>query len=188
MGVATVAVYSDADRDALHVREADTAVALGGTASADSYLRVDKLIDAARASGADAVHPGYGFLSENADFAQSRHRRRPQPGSAPPPAAIHALGQQVRGQGGGAAAGCAGADPATSDADQSEATFAAEALRIGYPVMVKAVAGGGGRGMRLVHSAEQLPAALQSARSEALGRFRQWRPADRTCAAQPAPR
>lgn len=169
MGIATVAVFSDADRGALHVREADAAVALGGTASADSYLRIDKLIDAARRSGADAVHPGYGFLSENADFAQALI----DAGLiwvGPPPAAIHALGSKSAAK---AVALQQGVPvlPGYFGADQSEATFVVEAQRIGYPVMVKAVAGGGGRGMRLVHSAEQLAAALQSARSEALAGF-----------------
>ncbi|MGI9217742.1 MAG: biotin carboxylase N-terminal domain-containing protein [Hydrogenophaga sp.] len=169
MGIATVAVFSDADRDALHVREADTAVALGGTASADSYLRADKLIAAARASGADAVHPGYGFLSENADFAQAVIDAG-LTWVGPPPAAIHALGSKSAAK---AVALRQGVPvlPGYFGADQSEATFAAEAQRIGYPVMVKAVAGGGGRGMRLVHSADQLPAALHSARSEALAGF-----------------
>ncbi|MFZ2825854.1 acetyl-CoA carboxylase biotin carboxylase subunit, partial [Hydrogenophaga sp.] len=169
MGIATVAVYSDADRDALHVREATTAVALGGTASADSYLRVDKLIAAARASGADAVHPGYGFLSENAHFAQAVI----DAGLiwvGPPPAAIHALGSKSAAK---ALALRQGVPvlPGYFGADQSDATFAAEAQRIGFPLMVKAVAGGGGRGMRLVHSAEQLLPALRSARSEALSGF-----------------
>ena len=169
MGVATVAVYSDADRDALHVREADTAVALGGTASADSYLRVDKLIDAARASGADAVHPGYGFLSENADFAQAVIDAG-LTWVGPLPAAIRALGSKSAAKAVALAQGVP-VLPGYFGDDQRDGTFAAEAQRIGYPVMVKAVAGGGGRGMRLVHSAEQLPAALQSARSEALAGF-----------------
>ena len=169
MGIATVAVYSDAYRGALHVREADTAVALGGTASADSYLRTDKLIAAARASGADAVHPGYGFLSENADFAQAVIDAD-LTWVGPPPAAIRALGSKSAAK---AVALRQGVPvlPGYFGADQSDATFAAEAQRIGYPVMVKAVAGGGGRGMRLVHSADQLPAALQSARSEAQAGF-----------------
>ncbi len=169
MGIATVAVCSDADRDALHAREADVAVALGGTASADSYLRIDKLIAAARASGADAVHPGYGFLSENAHFAQAVIDAG-LTWVGPPPAAIHALGSKSAAK---AVALRQGVPvlPGYFGADQAEATFAAEAQRIGYPVMVKAVAGGGGRGMRLVHSADQLPAALKSARSEAQAGF-----------------
>lgn len=169
LGIATVAVCSDADRGALHVREADAAVALGGTASADSYLRVDKLIDAARQSGADAVHPGYGFLSENAGFAQAVVDAG-LTWVGPPPAAIHALGSKSAAKAVALAQGVP-VLPGYFGDDQRDETFAAEAQRIGYPLMVKAVAGGGGRGMRLVHSAEQLPAALQSARSEALAGF-----------------
>ena len=169
MGIATVAVFSDADRDALHVREADAAVALGGTASADSYLRIDKLIDAARRSGADAVHPGYGFLSENADFAQAVIDAG-LTWVGPPPAAIRALGSKSAAK---AVALQQGVPvlPGYFGDDQRDDTFMAEAQRIGFPVMVKAVAGGGGRGMRLVQDADQLPAALQSARSEALAGF-----------------
>jgi geranyl-CoA carboxylase alpha subunit len=169
LGLSTVAVHSDPDRDAMHVREADAAVALGGSASADSYLHIDKLIGAAHRSGADAVHPGYGFLSENADFAQTVI----DAGLiwvGPPPTAIRALGSKSAAK---AVALQQGVPvlPGYFGDDQSDATFAAEAQRIGFPLMVKAVAGGGGRGMRLVHGAEQLPAALQSARSEALAGF-----------------
>jgi 3-methylcrotonyl-CoA carboxylase alpha subunit/geranyl-CoA carboxylase alpha subunit len=169
MGIATVAVYSDADRNAMHVREADAAVALGGTASADSYLRIDKLISAAQASGADAVHPGYGFLSENAGFAQAVIDAG-LTWVGPPPAAIRALGSKSAAK---ALALQHGVPvlPGYFGDDQSDATFIVEAQRIGYPVMVKAVSGGGGRGMRLVHSADQLPIALHSARSEALAGF-----------------
>ncbi|MCZ8257948.1 MAG: biotin/lipoyl-binding protein [Polaromonas sp.] len=169
MGMRTVAVYSDADADALHVREADCAVALGGVSSADSYLRIDKLIAAAQASGADAVHPGYGFLSENAAFAEAVIAAG-LTWVGPPPAAIRQLGsksaakQLASAQGVPCLAGYQGHD-------QSDARFETEAGRIGYPVMVKAVAGGGGRGMRLVLVAAQLPVALQSARSEALSAF-----------------
>jgi geranyl-CoA carboxylase alpha subunit len=169
MGIATVAVCSDPDRQALHAREADVVVALGGTRSAESYLRIDKLIEAARSSGADAVHPGYGFLSENADFAQAVI----DAGLiwvGPPPAAIRALGSKSAAK---AVALRQGVPvlPGYFGDDQRDATFVAEAARVGYPVMVKAVAGGGGRGMRLVHNADQLPAALHSARSEALASF-----------------
>jgi geranyl-CoA carboxylase alpha subunit len=169
MGLSTVAVYSDVDRDTLHVREADAAVALGGTASADSYLRIDKLIAAARASGADAVHPGYGFLSENADFAQAVIDAG-LTWVGPPPAAIRGLGSKSAAK---AVALRQGVPvlPGYFGDDQRDDTFAAEAQRIGFPVMVKAVAGGGGRGMRLVHSADQLPAALKGARSEAQAGF-----------------
>ena len=169
MGMATVAVYSDADAKALHAQEATAAFALQGTASADTYLRIDKLIAAAKATGADAVHPGYGFLSENADFAQAVI----DAGLiwvGPPPKAIRALGSKSSAKELAAARGvpCL---PGYQGDDQSGERFATEAQRIGFPVMVKAAAGGGGRGMRLVAQAAQLAAAVQSARSEALSVF-----------------
>ncbi|MEY3610580.1 MAG: Acetyl-/propionyl-coenzyme carboxylase alpha chain [Pseudomonadota bacterium] len=169
MGIQTVAVYSDADRDALHVHEADTAVALGGTLSADSYLRIDKLLAAAQATRADAVHPGYGFLSENAEFAQAVIDAG-LTWVGPPPAAIRALGSKSAAK---ALAMNHGVPclPGYFGADQSDATFTAHAQRLGLPLMVKAVAGGGGRGMRLVTDMAQLLPALQSARSEALAGF-----------------
>ncbi len=169
MGISTVAVYSDADRNALHVREATTAVALGGTASADSYLRIDKLIAAALTSGADAVHPGYGFLSENADFAQAVLDAG-LVWVGPPPAAIRALGSKRAAKQLALAHGVP-VLPGYQGDDQRDERFVQEAAAIGYPVMVKASAGGGGRGMRLVHEAAQLPAALASARSEAVAAF-----------------
>ena len=169
MGIETVAVYSEPDADALHVREATAAFALGGRTSAESYLRVDRLLEAARATGADAVHPGYGFLSEDARFAQAVQDAG-LTWIGPPPAAIRALGSKSA-----AKALAAQHDvpclPGYAGDDQSEARFATEAARIGCPLMVKAVAGGGGRGMRLVEDAAQLPAALASARSEALAGF-----------------
>ncbi|MCU0925912.1 MAG: biotin/lipoyl-binding protein [Hydrogenophaga sp.] len=169
MGIATVAVCSEPDRHALHVHEADAVVPLGGYSSAESYLRIDKLIDAARNSGADAVHPGYGFLSENADFAQAVIDAG-LVWVGPPPVAIRALGSKSAAK---AVALRQGVPvlPGYFGEDQRDATFLAEAARIGFPVMVKAVAGGGGRGMRLVHDADRLPAALHSARSEALASF-----------------
>ncbi len=169
MGIQTVAVFSVPDANALHVREATTAFALGGTSSADSYLRVDRLLEAARATGADAVHPGYGFLSENADFAQAVIDAG-LTWVGPPPAAIHALGSKSAAK---ALAETQGVPclPGYFGSDQREDTFVAEANRIGFPLMVKAVAGGGGRGMRLVTDAAQLLPALQSARSEALAGF-----------------
>ena len=173
MGIETVAVYSDADVQALHVREATCAVALGGNTSAESYLRIDKLIAAARAAGADAVHPGYGFLSENADFAQAVV----DAGLiwvGPSAAAIHALGNKSRAKELALSRGvpCLPGYNGSMDADgQSDERFAIEAKRIGYPLMVKATAGGGGRGMRLVLEDSALVAALHSARSEALSAF-----------------
>jgi geranyl-CoA carboxylase alpha subunit len=173
IGIETVAVYSEADADAMHVREATCAVALGGNTSAESYLRIDKLIAAARAAGADAVHPGYGFLSENADFAQEVV----DAGLiwvGPPAAAIQALGNKSRAKDLALSRGvpCLPGYNGSADADgQSDQRFALEAKRIGYPLMVKATAGGGGRGMRLVMEESNLMSALHSARSEAQSAF-----------------
>ncbi|MES2841297.1 MAG: biotin carboxylase N-terminal domain-containing protein [Pseudomonadota bacterium] len=169
MGIETVAVFSEPDADALHVREATSAFALGGTTSAESYLRVDRLLDAALATNADAVHPGYGFLSENADFAQAVIDAG-LTWVGPPPAAIRALGSKSAAKALAVAQGvpCL---PGYFGEDQREKTFVDEAQRVGFPLMVKAVAGGGGRGMRLVHSADQLLPALKGARSEALAGF-----------------
>jgi 3-methylcrotonyl-CoA carboxylase alpha subunit/geranyl-CoA carboxylase alpha subunit len=169
MGIATVAVFSDADAQALHVKEASTSFALGGNASADTYLRIDKLIDAARAAGADSVHPGYGFLSENADFAHAVIDAG-LTWVGPPPQAIRALGSKsaIKRRAHEAGVPCL---PSHAGEDQSLRRFIDEAEHIGYPVMVKAAAGGGGRGMRLVHRASDLPAALDSAASEAKSAF-----------------
>jgi geranyl-CoA carboxylase alpha subunit len=169
MGIATVAVHSDADATALHVSQADASFALGGLSAADSYLRIDRLIEAARATGADAVHPGYGFLSENADFAQAVVDAG-LTWVGPPAAAIRALGSKSA-----IKQRAAQLDiptlPSYAGDDQSLNRFAQEAARIGFPVMVKAAAGGGGRGMRLVMQASELAAALRSARSEAESAF-----------------
>jgi len=169
MGIGTVAVYSDADAQALHVQEATVAHALQGNASADTYLRIDKLLAAAAATGADAVHPGYGFLSENADFAQAVI----DAGLiwvGPPPAAIRQLGSKSAAKAIALARGvpCL---PGYHGEDQSDARLAAEAQRIGLPLMVKAAAGGGGRGMRLVTDMAPFAAAVHSARSEAQSAF-----------------
>jgi geranyl-CoA carboxylase alpha subunit len=169
LGLRTVAVYSDADRDAPHVRACDDAVAIGGARPADSYLRIDKLIEAARAAGADAVHPGYGFLAENAAFAQAVI----DAGLVfvgPPPAAIAAMGDKAAARQRAQALGVP-VLPGYEGEAQDDDTFAREAARIGYPVMVKAAAGGGGRGMRLVQEPAQLSAALAQARSEARAAF-----------------
>ena len=169
LGMQTVAVYSDADREALHVREATLSYALGGRASAETYLRIDKLIEAARAAKADAVHPGYGFLSENADFAQAVIDAG-LVWVGPPPAAIRALGSKSSAKAIAQARGvpCL---PGYFGSDQSDGRFLQEARRIGFPVMVKAAAGGGGRGMRLVPGESQLLEALHGARSEATSSF-----------------
>ena len=169
LGMDTVAVHSDADAGALHVREAGHAVALPGDRPADTYLNIGRLLEAARASGADAVHPGYGFLSENPDFAQAVIDAG-LTWVGPPPEAIRALGSKSAAK---ALAQRHGVPvlPGFFGADQRDDTLAAEAARIGYPVMVKAAAGGGGRGMRLVHEPGQLLAALHSARAEAMAGF-----------------
>lgn len=169
MGIETVAVYSDADVNARHVHEATRSCALGGLASADSYLRIDKIVAAARASGADAVHPGYGFLSENADFAQAVIDAG-LTWVGPPPAAIRALGSKSASKALALARGipCLGG---YFGPDQSDERLLVEARSIGFPVMVKAAAGGGGRGMRLVLEAGELLAAVRSARSEAESAF-----------------
>lgn len=169
LGIETVAVYSQADAQALHVREATLAQAIGGEASADSYLRIDKLLSAARSSGADAVHPGYGFLSENADFAQAVEDAG-LTWIGPPAAAIRALGSKSRARQLAQARGipCL---PGYEGEDQSDERLLAAARELGFPLMVKAAAGGGGRGMRLVVEEAQLLAAVRSARSEAESSF-----------------
>jgi geranyl-CoA carboxylase alpha subunit len=169
LGIETVAVYSEPDAGALHVQEATAAYAIGGKASADSYLRIDKLISAAKASGADAVHPGYGFLSENPEFAQAVEDAG-LTWIGPPAGAIRTLGNKSRAKELAQARGipCL---PGYQGEDQSDERFRAAAEDIGFPLMVKAAAGGGGRGMRLVMEPGQLTASLHSARSEAQAAF-----------------
>jgi geranyl-CoA carboxylase alpha subunit len=169
LGYGVVAVYSDADRDALHVREADQAVRIGEALPAQSYLRIEAIIAAAKASGATAVHPGYGFLAENEDFAQAC-RDAGLVFIGPSPEAIRVMGNKAGAKDIMQKAGvpCV---PGYQGADQSDAVMLAEAKKIGFPVMIKAVAGGGGRGMRLVADAAAFPDALRSARSEAQGAF-----------------
>jgi geranyl-CoA carboxylase alpha subunit len=169
LGYATVAVYSDADRDALHVREANHAVRIGEAPPAKSYLNIGAIIEAAKAGGADAVHPGYGFLAENANFA-SACRDAGLVFIGPSPEAIRAMGNKAGAKEIMQKAGvpCV---PGYQGADQSDAVMLAEAKKIGFPVMIKAVAGGGGRGMRLVADAVAFPEMLRGARSEAQGAF-----------------
>jgi acetyl-CoA/propionyl-CoA carboxylase, biotin carboxylase, biotin carboxyl carrier protein len=171
LGFGTVAVYSDADRDAPHVREADTALRIGPAPAAESYLSIDALIDAARRSGAQAVHPGYGFLSENASFARACERAG-LTFVGPPADVIERLGRKDQARHLAVRAG-APVVPAVEDAeDRDDAALAARAAEeVGLPVMVKAAAGGGGKGMRIVRSAEDLEAAIAAARREGLGAF-----------------
>ena len=169
LGYGVVAVYSDADRDALHVREADQAICIGEALPAQSYLRIEAIIAAAKASGADAVHPGYGFLAENEDFAAAC-RDAGLVFIGPSPEAIKAMGNKAGAKEIMLAAGvpCV---PGYQGVDQSDGAMFAEAERIGFPVMIKAVAGGGGRGMRQVTDAAAFLDSLRSARSEAQSAF-----------------
>ncbi|MET3909427.1 geranyl-CoA carboxylase alpha subunit [Bradyrhizobium sp. S3.3.6] len=169
LGLSVVAVYSDADRDALHVRQADQAVRIGEALPAQSYLNIPAIIAAARVSGADAVHPGYGFLAENEEFAQAC-KDAGLVFIGPSPQAIAALGNKAGAKEIMKKAGVP-IVPGYQGADQSDEVMLAEARKIGFPVMIKAVAGGGGRGMRLVTSAACFADALRSARSEAEAAF-----------------
>ncbi|KAA5803335.1 biotin/lipoyl-binding protein [Alkalicaulis satelles] len=164
-----IAVYSDADADAMHVREADMAVRIGPAPAAQSYLDMDAILAAARATGADAIHPGYGFLSENAGFA----RAVIEAGLiwiGPPPDAIEAMGDKARAKALLAQSGVP-MIPGWQGEDQSDANLARQAETIGYPLLIKAVAGGGGRGMRAVHDPAEFADALASARREAKSAF-----------------
>ena len=169
MGIATIAVCSDADRGSPHVAACDEFVPIGGRLPSESYLDAGKIIDAARAMGAQAIHPGYGFLSENASFAAAV-RAAGLIFVGPPAAAIEAMGDKARARRRMASAGIPVVPGYDGDA-QDETVLVAEAARIGFPIMVKAAAGGGGRGMRLVAAADALPAALRSAASEAAKAF-----------------
>ncbi len=165
LGVATVAVYSDLDRDALHVRLADEAYALGGQTAAESYLNTEKILEVLAESGADGVHPGYGFFSENADFA----RAITDSGVAwigPPPAAIEVMGDKISSRIAAQRADVAGV-PGTTEVIQSADEVVAFGNANGWPVAIKAAYGGGGRGMRVVKSADEAAAALESAQREA---------------------
>ena len=169
LGLETVAVFSEADRDAPFVAEADHAVCIGGAAPSESYLNVDAILDAARATGAGAVHPGYGFLSENADFAAAVEAAG-LVFIGPDADAITMMGSKIEAK---AAAEAAGVPvlPGYRGADQSDARLLQEAQALGTPFLVKASAGGGGRGMRLVTDLADAPEAIASARAEAQGAF-----------------
>ena len=168
-GMESVAVYSDADRDAPHVRVADRAVHIGPSPSAQSYLSIPAVIDAARSTSCQAVHPGYGFLSENAAFARACE----QAGLVfvgPPPAVIDRMGSKIAARELMAGAGVP-VVPGIPAPDQSDAGILAAARRLGFPVLVKASAGGGGRGMRVVGDEESAQTLIPAARREALASF-----------------
>ncbi|MHB1615880.1 MAG: acetyl/propionyl/methylcrotonyl-CoA carboxylase subunit alpha [Metallibacterium sp.] len=169
LGIETIAVYSQADADAQHVRLADVALPIGGPRPQDSYLRGETLLDAARANGAEAIHPGYGFLSENADFAEAVERA----GLAfigPRAASMRAMGSKAGAKDLMAAHGVP-VVPGYTGTDQDPALLAREAERIGFPLMIKAAHGGGGKGMRIVRATGEFAQALAACQREAQGAF-----------------
>src|SRR5579862_3509222 len=165
LGIASVAVYSDLDRDALHVRLADEAYALGGQTAAESYLDTAKILDAIARSGADGVHPGYGFFSENADFARAILGTGVT-WIGPPPEAIEVMGDKISSRLAAQRAEVAGV-PGTTEVLKSADEVIAFGEAHGWPVAIKAAYGGGGRGMRVVREASEAAAALESAQREA---------------------
>ncbi len=168
LGIPTVAVYSDADRAALHVRYADEAVHIGAPPPRESYLRMDKIIDAARKTGADAIHPGYGFLAENPEFADMV-KDAGLIFIGPSADAIATMGDKQAAREAVKRAGVPLVPGTESDLRDEDLIAAAD--EIGFPILVKAVAGGGGKGMRAVHNREDLPAAIATARREAESAF-----------------
>jgi acetyl-CoA/propionyl-CoA carboxylase biotin carboxyl carrier protein len=169
MGIATVAVYSELDRNALHVRLADEAYALGGQTAAESYLNTEAILDAIRKSGADGVHPGYGFFSENAEFAEAITKM----GVAfigPPPDAIREMGDKVSSRKAALRGDCP-IVPGTTDFVTTAAEITEFGKQFGFPVAIKAAFGGGGRGMKVVRSAEEVQDAMDSAQREAKAFF-----------------
>ncbi|MEX2293830.1 MAG: acetyl-CoA carboxylase biotin carboxylase subunit [Acidimicrobiales bacterium] len=169
MGISTVAVYSDLDRNALHVRLADEAYSLGGQTAAESYLNTERILEVIEQSGADAVHPGYGFFSENTEFARAITERGVT-FIGPPPEAIEVMGDKVSSRIAAQAAGVAGV-PGTTEFLTSADEVIAFGEEFGWPIAIKAAYGGGGRGMRVVASADEAASALDSAQSEALKGF-----------------
>jgi 3-methylcrotonyl-CoA carboxylase alpha subunit len=169
MGLGTVAVYSDADRDALHVQLADDAVRLGPASASESYLNVDALLHAIRVSGAESVHPGYGFLAENADFAEAVEAAGAT-WIGPPPDAIRAMGSKAAAKARMAEAGVP-LVPGYHGDDQDPETLQQEAEQVGYPLLIKASAGGGGKGMRVVERADRFQDELAAAKRESKASF-----------------
>src|SRR5689334_6727356 len=168
LGIQTVAVYSEADRDAQHVRLADEAVLIGPAPSKESYLNIERVIEAARETHADAIHPGYGFLSENSSFALAVESAK-LTFIGPSADSIGAMGDKAESKIKMKAAGVP--TVAGFEGLHSEADFRKAAGQVGYPVLVKAAAGGGGKGMRVVNAEGELGEAIESARREALNAF-----------------
>jgi acetyl-CoA carboxylase, biotin carboxylase subunit len=169
MGIATVAVYSEADRGALHVRMAAEAYCIGPAPSVQSYLSIERILDAAKQSGADAIHPGYGFLAENAAFARACRDAKVR-FIGPSPESIALMGSKVESRRAVAQYGVPMV-PGTTDPVQTDADARRTAASVGYPIMLKASAGGGGKGMRLVKGEAELESALRNTRSEARSAF-----------------
>jgi acetyl-CoA carboxylase biotin carboxylase subunit len=169
LGIASVAVYSEADRTAPHVRAADEAVAIGPAASRESYLNIAAVVEAARASGAEAIHPGYGFLSENAEFAAAAEAAG-LVFIGPPAAAIAAMGDKTAARARVRAAGVP-VVPAVENPPAERAARRATAADLGFPLLIKAAAGGGGKGMRIVRGPDELDVALAAAQREAAAAF-----------------
>ncbi|HVB71504.1 MAG TPA: acetyl-CoA carboxylase biotin carboxylase subunit [Acidimicrobiales bacterium] len=169
MGIGTVAVYSELDRNALHVRLADEAYALGGSTAAESYLNTEAILDALERSGADAVHPGYGFFSENAEFARAITSRGVT-FIGPPPEAIEVMGDKISSRHAAERAGVAGV-PGRSEVLAHADEVVAFGNEVGWPVAIKAAFGGGGRGMKVVSEASEAASALESAQREAQSYF-----------------
>jgi propionyl-CoA carboxylase alpha chain len=169
MGIATVAVHSEADADALHVQMADEAVAIGGPKSSESYLVIDKIVAACKKTGAEAVHPGYGFLSEKAEFAEAL-KKADIAFIGPPPKAVAAMGDKIASKKLAAKAKVSSV-PGHLDSIKDAGEAAKIARGIGYPVMIKASAGGGGKGMRVARNDKELAEGFVSARNEARGAF-----------------
>ena len=186
LGIATVAVYSDLDRDALHVRYADEAYALGGQTAAESYLNTDAILGAIERSGAEAVHPGYGFFAENADFARAIASR----GVAwigPPPEAIEIMGDKISSRKAAAAADVASV-PGTLEPIGDAAEIVAFGNEFGWPVAIKAAYGGGGKGLKVAANADEAADAFASAAARGPGLLRPRRVLPRALPRPPAPR
>ncbi len=169
LGIQSVAIYSDLDRNSLHTRLADEAYALGGSTAAESYLDIPKILQIIETSGADAVHPGYGFFSENAEFAE-QITERGITFIGPPPDAIRIMGDKISARRAAEKVGVSGV-PGTTDFIEDSSEVSEFAKEHGYPIAIKAAYGGGGRGMKVVHGEEEIQGAIDSAQREAVAYF-----------------